>query len=70
MTKIEQRIRSHPAVEDVSDERRQGDGIWLYLKTGWFNANLQCTVVHEPTWSACEDELKRYVRPSNGPEEE
>jgi hypothetical protein len=66
MSKVEQQVRNHPFVEEVSDERlpgenatdNQGDGIWAYLKDGYCNGeSTQCTaygcvhVVHEWSWS-------------------
>ena len=51
-TKTEQTVRSHPLVEDVSDERRSGDGVWAYLKPGHRREEFDFVhSVHEDTWS-------------------
>lgn len=50
-----------PRIEEISDERSSGDGIWLYLKPGFIWDN-SVHVVHENTVKACREALK-YVTP-------
>lgn len=45
-------LRKDPRVKEVSDERGTFDqGIWVYLKAGWFNDefDFNCTFIHEQT---------------------
>lgn len=35
MDKVTDRLRNHPRVEIVDDERRSGDGVIVTLKQGW-----------------------------------
>ena len=44
-------LTAHPWVEEVSDERGMGQGIWVYLKPGhqWDG----CHTIHEGTVGAC-----------------
>ena len=52
MTKVEQSVRSHPLVEDISDERGFGAGIWAYLKPGHRREKWDLVhSVHEDTWT-------------------
>ena len=46
-------IAKHPLVQDVSDERGYGDGIWVYLKDGFINANTDTASIHEDTVAEC-----------------
>ena len=47
-------------IEEVSDERKFGDGIWLYLIKGWCRDDgAHC--VHEDTVKECKEELK-YIQ--------
>lgn len=48
-----ERIKAHPAVEDVSDERFLGDGCWVALKDGWRSRAMDCQTIHEDTWAKC-----------------
>lgn len=43
-------------IESISDERGNGDGIWVYLKDGfiWDNDTHQ---VHEETWQEVFDQM-------------
>lgn len=43
-------------VEEISDERATGDGIWFYLKPGWIWGEVH--FIHEDTVGACRDQLK------------
>lgn len=52
MTVIE-RIKAHPAVEGISDERGMGDGFWVYLKDGWVYDNPGEHALHEDSPSEC-----------------
>lgn len=76
----EQRVRKHPQVVEVSDEREPhdtkknpGDGIWAYLKPNFCNHGYnsgECEKgaclhsVHEHTWGDVEKGL-RDVGPCN-----
>jgi hypothetical protein len=73
LSKVIERIKNHPAVEFVSDEREyrgrppahdpdNGNGFWVYLKPGFFNPSHEVHCIHEPSPSACLP-LLRDVRP-------
>ena len=47
-------------VEEISDERATGDGIWFYLKPGWIWGEVH--FVHEDTVRECREAL-RIVEP-------
>lgn len=49
------------AIADVSDERNNGDGWWIYLKEPFFNTELECRTIHEQKLSSCIAQLKRAV---------
>lgn len=46
-------IEKHPLVSSISDERGYGDGIWVYLKDGFINANTDTASIHEDTVAEC-----------------
>ena len=48
-----------PRVEDSSDERNTGDGLWLYLKRPWWCSDTDLAVVHEWTVKDTLDSLSR-----------
>lgn len=62
MAKVTDAILKHPKVQLVSDERRMGDGFWIYLKTGWICASTECGTIHEDSPSKC---LKVLRQPGN-----
>jgi hypothetical protein len=45
-------LREHPWVQDVSDERGTGQGVWIYLKPG-FIVHDDCHTIHEQTVKEC-----------------
>lgn len=49
------------AIADISDERNNSDGWWIYLKEPFFNPQLECRTIHEQTLKACIDQLKTCV---------
>lgn len=49
------------AISEVSDERNNGDGWWIYLKEPYFNTVLECRIIHEQTLSDCIEQLKHLV---------
>jgi hypothetical protein len=49
------------AISEVSDERNNGDGWWIYLKEPFFNAELECNIIHEQVLSDCIKQLKNCV---------
>lgn len=59
MSKVTDAILAHPLVDSVSDERRLGDGYWIYLKTGWIAASMECGSIHEESPSACLKVLRK-----------
>ena len=74
MNDFEEKVRKHPAVESISDERDTGDGIWVYLKAPYYNPELSgtntatvddyedgslITFIHENSWRKCWSELKK-----------
>ena len=66
VTAVEQRVRAHPAVEEVWDERRYDSGLWAYLKKNHCNGEgAACYpggcvhVVHEDSFTKLEQGLRR-----------
>ena len=51
----------HAMISDVSDERSNGDGYWVYLKSG-FCYESETHAIHEDTLKGCAECL-RYVEP-------
>lgn len=49
------------AIADVSDERDNGDGWWIYLKEPFFNPQLECRTIHEQKLHDCIRILKDCV---------
>lgn len=49
------------AIEDLSDERNNDDGWWIYLKEPFFNTVLECRTIHEQKLSSCISQLKVAV---------
>ncbi len=49
------------AILDVSDERNNGDGWWIYLKPPYFNNEMECRIIHEQQLSSCISILKSIV---------
>jgi hypothetical protein len=44
-----QDIKKHPAVYFVSDERKNGEGIWIYLRGDYWCDDMECRTIHEHT---------------------
>lgn len=57
-----ERITGNPAVESISDERRDGDGCWVYLHRDWICPAMECGTIHEDTWSKCLKMLRTIRR--------
>jgi hypothetical protein len=51
----------HAMISDVSDERSNGDGYWVYLKSG-FCYERETHAIHEDTLKECAECL-RFVEP-------
>lgn len=49
------------AIDEISDERNNGDGWWIYLKPPFFNDVLECNIIHEQKISSCIRQLKNCV---------
>ena len=52
------KIKELPFVDYISDERSGGDGIWVYLKKGFFNPHLETHCIHEDLISKIQWQLK------------
>jgi len=50
-------------IDDVSDERLNDDGWWIYLKNGYRHSWMETHVVHEDTLKECAIQLKRDIIP-------
>ena len=37
-------------IQEISDERGGGDGIWVYLKPGFINIESETHMIHEDSW--------------------
>lgn len=49
------------AIAEISDERNNGDGWWIYLNEPFFNPELECRIIHEQLLSDCIEQLKSCV---------
>lgn len=49
------------AIDEISDERNNGDGWWIYLKKPFFNPQLECRIIHEQKLTDCINILKDCV---------
>lgn len=49
------------AIAEISDERENGDGWWIYLKEPFFNAESETKIIHEHRLSDCISILKSCV---------
>lgn len=67
---LREKILKHPAVQDISDERGCGDGIWVNLKDGWEYRDQPefegYGSIHEDTWTACYKRLSDVVKVQEG----
>jgi len=58
--KTKQKILNHVAVQGL--ERDDDDwGYWCYLKTNWIYPEMECSLIHEQTYSKIWECLK-YVK--------
>jgi hypothetical protein len=56
-------LKSHAdRVDEISDERGNGDGYWIYLKPGWINPLLGAHLVHEYTVKDCMEHFKTVCK--------
>ena len=60
-------LLTDPRVERVEDERGSDDGIWVYLRDGWFYEDG--SVIHEDTQERCMECLN-FVEKEPGGERE
>lgn len=51
-------FKADPRVQDISDERGSGDGIWLNLRNGFMCGDTQTHSVHEDTVKECSESMK------------
>ena len=61
MIKVLDRIKAHPAVEEISDERCWGDGCWVYLKPGFRSTYMECRTIHEDNWTQCWKAMQKGI---------
>lgn len=54
-------ILADQRVKEISDERENGDGIWVYLKKGFWNFELETHCIHEQTIGGAYEALKSSV---------
>ncbi len=54
-------------IAEVSDERRDGDGYWVYFVTGWIDYERETHCVHEDTPKECADRMKLGVVKCDNP---
>jgi len=53
----------HAIIDEVSDERENGDGYWIYLVAGYRNTMTDTHMVHEDTFRECAEQLRDFVEP-------
>lgn len=49
------------AIVQATDERNNGDGYWIYLQPPYYNADLECRIIHEQKLADCIEQLKHIV---------
>lgn len=49
------------AISQISDERGNGDGWWIYLAEPFFNADMESNIIHEQTLTECIKQLRHCV---------
>ena len=54
-------LRKHPAVQDVSDERKESGFIFVSLKTGWHHPQCGSQIV-EASVKECADYLSSIIQ--------
>jgi len=54
-------LKADPRVDWISDERRDGNGWWVYLKGEWFSTHVDCGTIHEDTIKECCAGFKHIV---------
>lgn len=55
-------LRKYAAIiSDVSDERDNDDGYWVYLKSGLINTLHEVHMVHEDDPESCAQVLKSFI---------
>lgn len=56
-------IKNDPRVDFISDERNgwNNDGIWIYLKSPYWNSFSETSAVHEFTVAECLEVFNNYV---------
>lgn len=52
----------HPLVEDVSDERAGGDGLWVYLRPPFKTQSTESHTIHEDTVAEVREVFRRDTR--------
>jgi len=50
--RLQKLLAEDSRVDRIDDERAEGNGYWVYLAPGYFNADLECHCIHESTVSA------------------
>jgi hypothetical protein len=59
--KLRNKILNHPAVESL--EKDDDDwGYWCYLKTDWIYPEMECSLIHEQTFTKILECLKTVKR--------
>ena len=61
-------LLAHPWVQGWDDERGIDNGIWIYLKTGYWSPEMEATTIHEMTVAECCNVFSR-VEPDLRPED-
>ena len=49
------------AIDEISDERNNGNGWWIYLKKPFFNTEMESRIIHEQQLTDCIRQLKLAV---------
>ena len=52
-------VKADPRVTDFSDERGNGDGVWIYLVAGYDNGDPQSHVISENTLTKALEAFRR-----------
>ena len=57
------KLREDPRVEEISDERGEDAGYWIYFVPGWINTEADIHMIHEDTVKEVLAVFRNYIEP-------
>lgn len=55
------KLLADPRVDEILDERGDGNGYWIYMAHGWINTFSETHCIHEMTVKDCLDQMKCLI---------